>query len=543
MPRRPAPKVDAPILNIAIVGGGPTAVYTLAGLVSCKRPLAITIFEKGRTIGAGMPYSAEMVTGSMLSNIASHEIPPLRQSLAEWLASLDVRTLAEMGLAANAIDPAEYYPRLTLGRYYLAQLSQLVSVARGHGHRVELKRRTEVRDICPCAAGIALHWTAPDDQGEAIFDEVVIATGHLWSKAEDTALDTVPLWPICDVEALEADRIGILGSSLSAIDAAVAISEIHGVFSEAKALSWQRKEGHIIPKITMLSRKGLLPEADFYYPWPLPELPSLSQARLDAEIEQGQSGLLARLFEIFVADLRQVAPIFTASLGFDKLTLELFAQAYFADRLAADPFDWARRNLAEAQLGHEVQRACPGQVAILVAHELFESAAPYLEAEDLGRLKSKLAPVFADNYASVPHRSIERLLAMHDAGVLDIVALGEEYHIVASPEGYRLTHDAGELAFDEIIDARGQRALTVNDLRFPSLILGKTVRNVDHGAGLHLIPLMPSPGFIQCLSLPVLLPRRPFVQGLVQSAELGAAAARSINERAIEPSPGGAQGN
>ena len=43
--------------RIAIVGVGPTGIYTFYELVKRGEPLAITLFEKEAQAGVGMPYS------------------------------------------------------------------------------------------------------------------------------------------------------------------------------------------------------------------------------------------------------------------------------------------------------------------------------------------------------------------------------------------------------------------------------------------------------------------------------------------------------
>lgn len=63
--------------KIAIIGTGPTGIYTLLSLLESKKPLSITLFEKAPLAGVGMPYSAVDNNQLMLANIASIEIPPI----------------------------------------------------------------------------------------------------------------------------------------------------------------------------------------------------------------------------------------------------------------------------------------------------------------------------------------------------------------------------------------------------------------------------------------------------------------------------------
>lgn len=295
-------------------------------------------------------------------------------------------------------------------------------------------------------------------------------------------------------------------------------------------MRWALRPGHSLPRIAMLSRKGLLPEADYYYPFPLPELNSLTEDRVIEESQQGQTGLFDRIFSLLIKDLRSVIDNGGPVLH-DDMSVDSFVQTYFLSRMDTDPFEYARSNLAEARAGHANRTPCPWRVSILKAHEVFEMAAPYLNEADLDVLKSKLGSVFADNYSSVPHPSIERMLALHDMGVLEVIALGDEYNVENTSHGIKVSNGGFSHNFDALIDARGQRPLGINELGFAGLVIDKTVKEMGQGAGVHLTPLVPTTGYIQCVALPILLARRPFVQGLASCAKLGAGAGQSILER------------
>lgn len=71
--------------RIAIVGVGPTGIYTFYELVKRGEPLAITLFEKEAQAGVGMPYSDDNTAAQMLANIASIEIPPIDLTYLQWL--------------------------------------------------------------------------------------------------------------------------------------------------------------------------------------------------------------------------------------------------------------------------------------------------------------------------------------------------------------------------------------------------------------------------------------------------------------------------
>ncbi|MBE9638538.1 FAD/NAD(P)-binding protein [Salipiger pacificus] len=518
---------------MAIVGGGPTAVYTLRGLVTdAPVPLHIDLFEKGPSVGPGMPYSAAMNDPCMLSNIASRELPPVVQPLDDWLRTLDTKDLVGLRLCPGDISETAFYPRLVLGAYFTAQMAELIALGRRRGHRVELHLRHEVTDLRPTADGINLDWRSPSGEASALYDEVVLASGHRWpDRTRQDGVTLLSPWPAEKIARLPDGEIGVLGSSLSAIDVAVTVASARGTFRDAQGqLVYEALEGRGDFRLTLMSRKGLLPEADFWYDLPLPELPALARVA-----RSGEAASLTRAFDAFRADLNAADPAYLAALGGVQTSLETFCDAYFAARLAADPFDWAERNLTEAMRSTETRRAIPWRSALLRAHELFEELLPTFTEADLARFHATLKPVFTDCYACVPHASILRLLALHRSGHLEVLGLREEQEISRNGEGLEMRAGSWSRCFDVLIDARGQQPMTLADLGFPSLgpeSLGAgSLRFED-----FVLPLrVPGPGRIHCLALPVLLRRQPFVQGLVNACEMGSATADLICGASARP--------
>ena len=71
--------------RIAIIGSGPTGIYTLSGLVDSQQTLSITIFEIEADPGKGTPYHPDINDQAMLANIASIELPAICETLVAWL--------------------------------------------------------------------------------------------------------------------------------------------------------------------------------------------------------------------------------------------------------------------------------------------------------------------------------------------------------------------------------------------------------------------------------------------------------------------------
>ena len=93
--------------KIAIVGAGPTGIYTLFSLLQQQTPLSISIFEQADEAGVGMPYSDEENSKMMLANIASIEIPPIYCTYLEWLQKQEASHLQRYGVKKETLHESK----------------------------------------------------------------------------------------------------------------------------------------------------------------------------------------------------------------------------------------------------------------------------------------------------------------------------------------------------------------------------------------------------------------------------------------------------
>ena len=536
--------------SIAFVGAGPTTIYTLAAyLASDPRDAAITIFEQQATPGLGTPYRGGWNDPAMLANIASIEIPPVRETLLHWLQARTPEELQTLGVAPDEIDDRAFYPRVVLGRYFADQFSTMVSHALAEGVDIEVRRQCRVIDAFYRDDGVRLT-IAPmlgfvtDEQ----FDHVVLATGHQWPSEQDVRPGYfLTPWPASKLSRVPPVQVGILGSSLTGIDTAVGLAVAHGEFvDEGKAdltyVSHPETEGF---SITMMSRKGLLPEADFYFPLPHKPLTVCTEDALTGLIQNAKGDLLEDAFALFKEELSLADPAYAQSIGLAETTLETFSEAYFAPRAAADPFEWAQANLEEAQRNHEARFTVPWRYAILRMHEVIGTLTPHLNGEQFERFERHFKPIFVDDYGAAPHASIQRLLALRRAGKLRLMALGNDYKIDTQPAhacGVIVRRGSDQWHFPVFIEATGQRALSAREFPFPSLLAQGVI--VDEGSpdapqalrGVALDDVfhpvnadIPSDRLF-CLSLPFLMGRHPFAQGITSSHDLGAIVGAALAE-------------
>ena len=221
--------------SIAVVGAGPTAVYFLNDLIKRAPGCSVTFFEAGEEAGRGMPYAMSHNDNGMLANIASIEIPPLRQTLSQWLSGLSDNIREEMGVSAHEDDEREFYPRVVLGRFFAAQFAMLVAAAEVQGFKVRVWDKTRVLDISPSASNVVIRYQGPtDEMCLKQFDAVMIATGHTWpGVTRDQAGVYHSPYPAWRLDHIHNCTVGIVGTGLSAIDAVYRIATNHGEFCAA----------------------------------------------------------------------------------------------------------------------------------------------------------------------------------------------------------------------------------------------------------------------------------------------------------------------
>ena len=521
-------------MHIGIVGSGPSAIYAIQRLLTSGTPLDITVFEAGQRAGVGTPYDPGTTPLYMLANIASVEVPRVAETLHDYLSRCDDALLKTIGVERSEMTERTFHPRVALGAYYAAQLSSLCDIAAVQGHQVTVLTSCRVTDIAPDGRGVRII-SERETSGvtRQWFDKIILATGH-----------TVPVTrrfspPTFDKPVSRGQSFGVLGSSLSAIDIAMSLAMERGAFENA---DYHLNAEQSPFTITMMSRAGRLPEADFYCPLPAMPLPGFGEEDVQAIVERSEKGqILDAVFMQFARLLAAEDPSYAARINLARLTADTFAQAYFAPRDTQHPLQWASTNLAETLQNAAGKLTVPWRYTILRCHEAFSTCLKALDHDELERFDRGLKKVFIDNYAAVPPRSIERLLALHRAGVFDIVKLGKDYRLDVDDSDGRVTITTGSSAImvDAMFDGRGQAGADDDDFPFPTLrFLLKSNQDLradaressaiqvddEYRLAGGLNPLRN----IWCLSLPFLLDRQPFIQGLTSAAKLGHAAADDI---------------
>ncbi|AXC50517.1 FAD-NAD(P)-binding protein [Paracoccus suum] len=508
-------------MRIAIVGTGPTGIYTLQSLLTQGAATHVSLFEKGERVGVGIPYSRETAGPTMLANIASIEIPPVIEPFIDWL-----RVRSDAYLSAHALDRANltertFAPRVVLGDYYHDQINGLIQAFCDAGVDIEVHESCRVTDLKPAGSKIRLSTRPRTDT--APFEKVVLATGHVFEPDDDLTDNYFPNpWSGLIEVDVPAARVGIMGTSLSAIDAAMAVAVQHGKFVRDRGALTYRSDVENELMLTLMSRNGLLPEADFYCPIPYIPLEIMTPDALREAVRQENA--FDAVYDLFRSEIAHADPSWAVRVGLAELTPELFERAYFHDREANDPFRWARANLEEAEANHRARLTVAWRYAILRMHEKVQAILPELSEPERERFDLTLKKVFVDNYAAVPPESIHRLLALRDAGVLSVLELGEDYGITHQGDETVILVGGRHHVFDVFIDARGQKPMETKDLPFPTLrqaLLNAGYDSPDIAEDFGLLGLPPYADKVYLAASPYLLKDRPFVQGITACADIG----------------------
>lgn len=472
------------ILRIALLGGGPSSLLLFKRLVdSGRKDISITIFEKKNMLGAGMPYSPDGAGDEHITNVSGNEIPKLVTTVAEWLQTVDRDTLRRFHINPDQFSEYKVLPRLLFGHYLSEQFKLLIERAKQNSIDFNIRFNSKVIDITdlPEQQTVLVH-TANEEQ--FTFDRVVICTGHLWPKQHE---DKVPgyfdsPYPPAKLSFQAPHTVAIRGSSLTAIDAVRTLARNNGTF-------YRNKKDKLVYKpvtdgfnIIFYSRNGLLPAVRFHLEDPrLGKETLLSPQEIKAN-RDANGGFLALDFIFqrnFKDAFKEKEPEFYEHVK--NLSLEDFVDEMMNLREKVHPFELLKAEYAEAEQSIKRRQSVYWKEMLGVLSFTMNYPAKYFSAEDMLRLQKTLMPLISIVIAYTPQNSVEELLALYQAGVLNIAAIGDNY--VLTPKNTRgisiaYTDEQGQTVsadYDTFIDSIGQPHLTYEQLPYPTLLKKQTV--------------------------------------------------------------------
>lgn len=470
--------------RIAILGGGPGGLFMYKRLIESEnKDLEIHIFERKGYLGAGMPYSPEGANDEHITNVSDNEIPEIFNSISEWVKTAPEDLLSRFKIIPEKFNEYKVLPRLFFGAYLSAQFKLLREKAKKEGILTYIHLDTEVTNLFdhPEKCEVKVE-TAHKNLSS--FDHVIICTGHNWPKkfeGEIPGYYDSPYPPAKLAQKLN-HAIAIKGSSLTAIDAIRTLARNNGKFTEntnGKLIFTLNADSPDF-KIVMHSRNGLLPAVRFHLEDShLGKNGLLSKTELSCHLKE--NGGFISLDFVFEKNFKEMfvekEPEFYAQIK--DMSLETFVEAMMNKREKADAFDLFKKEYEEAEKSIKKRESIYWKEMLAVLSFAMNYPAKYLSAEDMQRLQKVLMPLISIVIAFVPQRSCRDLMALHDAGLLSLLAVGDESEVVPVKAGgaeYNYTDEDNKKVsqyFQTFIDCVGQPHLSFTEFPFQGLI--------DHG--------------------------------------------------------------
>ncbi len=485
--------------KIGILGAGPSGLFIFKRLIkSGEKDFQIDIFERKKQFGAGMPYSIEGAKDEHITNVSGNEIPELIDSLTEWIQDLPSQTLKRFQIDKDNFNPYKVLPRLLFGQYLEAQFKLLKQQATDQGISTTFHPGVSVTDIIDDPEAKTV-FVETDRCPSAGFDYVIICTGHNWPVKHEGIVPQYfdSPYPPAKLELSINYPLAIRGSSLTAIDAIRTLARINGNFTKDanEKVSYIALKGHDNFRIIMHSRNGLLPAVRFHLKDSHLAKDSVLSEEEVGKVRSQNAGFLPidYVFERNFKDtFKENDPGFYEKIK--DMTIEKFVETMMSLRESVAPFDLFKAEYQEAEKSIRRKESVYWKEALAELSFAMNYPAKYFSAEDMLRLQQVLMPLISIVIAFVPQSSVEELLALYQAGVLDIVAVGEDSEVEPAESGgaiYHYTDEAGmrqSVYYKTYIDCVGQPHLYWKDIPYKSLVNNKTVsaaklkfRNIETG--------------------------------------------------------------
>ncbi|MFD2289002.1 hypothetical protein GJU39_13040 [Pedobacter petrophilus] len=472
--------------KIAVLGGGPSGLFMYKRLVeSGIENLEIDIFERKNSLGSGMPYSTEGANKEHITNVSDNEIPVIFNSIEDWVKIAPKSILTKFNINADSFNEYKVLPRLFFGEYLSAQFDLLKKVADDNGIVTNIHLNTQVTDIIDDAKNDEVS-VVVDGKQVIVFNHVIVCVGHNWPKKYEGKIKNYfdSPYPPQKLAKKFNHPIALMGSSLTAIDAIRTLARNNGVFREEKDGKYKfvlDKDNDQF-KIVMHSRNGLLPAIRFHLEDShLGKDATLSKAQIQKYIKDNGGFIsLDYVFEKnFKDQFKKKDPAFYKKIK--DLDLEDFVDAMMSYRENVPAFDLFKKEYEEAEKSINREESIYWKEALAVLSFAMNYPAKYLCAEDMQRLQKALMPLISIVIAFVPQSSCRDLMALHDAGVLEIVSVGENGVVDPEEKGgakYTYTNEHGEeisVVYKTFVNCIGQPHLSYEDFPFKGLVEGGTI--------------------------------------------------------------------
>lgn len=462
--------------SIGIVGGGPAALFVVKHLISENIfPQTLYIFEKGKRLGAGMPYSHEGADTEHVANVSANELPELPESFSSFIKRKPYPHHPDFS-DYHSINEYKVIPRLILGDYLEEQFKLLLKSAGKMGVHVKIHTETTVSDIRKKA-----------DFFEIITDEdeiyqcsaAIICTGHHWPKKNE---GTINGWydspyPPSKFTGPTNYPIAIRGTSLTAVDAIKTLARLNGKFSEKEDETvYTLNEESSNFSLTLFSKRGYLPALRFHS-----EGSAFSEGWIMSQDEiydyKKNNGGFVDLDYVFERNFKQ--PLRKKNEKFyneiKDLSIEGFVEKMLSIREELDSFELFKAEYYEAQKSIERHQTIAWKETLSAFSYAINYPAKHFAAEDMIRMRKTLLPLISVIIASLPQSSYTEIIALYNQGLISLVSVSDDSYVEPNGEGIAYhytdahTGDRKSDHYKMYVDAIGQQPVNFNDIPFRSL--------------------------------------------------------------------------
>lgn len=464
-------------MKIALVGGGPSALFVYKRLwESRRRDIEVEIFERSDRLGVGMPYGPAGAGPEHITNVSSSELPKLPETLESWVKRLPEIELQEHGIRSESFHEDQVTPRLLFGNYLESQFQRLLE---DKVLKTTVHLTTPVVDIRDLPDSNEVEILTPT--GTYRFDHAVICSGHNWPRPHEGKVAGYFDSPYPPKKlAIQANHpVALRGSSLTAIDAIRTLARSNGSFvsTDGGELVYQANPESQEFRLVMHSRNGMLPCVRFYLEDP--EVPDQSrlQRRDWLKARESNEGFVPLdLFfdEDFKQELKDKDPTLYEKIR--TMNLEQFVAAALSSREERDPFEVFEAEYRESLESLRRAESIHWKEALSVLSFALNYPAKHFSAEDSLRLAKTLSPLISIVIAFLPHSSTLELLALHKAGRLSLLEVGDDSEVKVTERGIEYRTQDGSTLYRTYVDCVGQGALGLEKFPFPSLVEEHTVR-------------------------------------------------------------------
>ena len=458
------------ICRFAIIGGGFTAVSMLCQLVdqleriggegrALGARLAIDLFEKHGAIGPGLPHNGSWVMPFHITNMCAKDMsvrisrPDDFQSwVCQNIAALNQR-VGEQNIEVPATDieadQCSHYPREVMGEYLKSQFDDAVSRLKELGSSLKIRTNCEVIDLW--LEDSFLHLTSRErtlSQTEGPFNGALLATGHWFESSPIDNYFTSP-WPASKLLAVipPDSEVSVIGSSLSAIETALTLTS-EGLFRRSRSGRLEYVPPPLVRKLKCFSRRGLIPRV---------------RGRIGTR--KNQHFTCDRIRKL-IADHPHRISLSELFLLLDQELSEAYGTTIDWQQIlepSGSPARILREDIDRALEGDGPDGELVWQTVLVQIFPIVRELYLHLSRAEKKRFDREFNTLFFIHAATQPSINAEKLLALMEAGIVEVTKLGNDYQF-----GYNeLTrkfdfcyHGAdGETRMDSFsycVDARGQ---------------------------------------------------------------------------------------